>query len=661
MITGIINNRGGAIAIGVVAIVLFIALNFGASSLTGARVDLTQDKLFTLSEGTRNILKSLNRPVTLKLYYSRQLGEAAPPFGLHASRVRDMLKEFASVSAGNLTNIEQDPEPFSEIEDTAVEAGLQGIPLDESGEKVYFGMIGEAGDAKGVIPMFQIDRDRFLEYDLARMVSKLQNPDAARIGVWTSAPMFGDMTARMRGAPTEPWAVIKQMQGNFAVRQLVLPEQLSEDVDLLILAHAAYLNDQELYAIDQYLMRGGKAMIFVDPFNEGAASQRFAVGAVPESSNLKKLFDAWGVSVTENMLAADLSLARLVNAGSEQQIVPAPYVTWLQLGADSISSADLVTSNLNRLNLASAGAISLKDDAPLKGEPLLWTTTDSQLVDVKNISGQRPDIRGMVERFEASGEKQVLAMRLTGSVKSAFPDGAPKEPESAKKEEPASDSGKPADEKASQDKAVEEKVKPKPHVAASEEPLNLIVVADTDMLSNAFWVQIRQFYGRRFTTPVANNGDFVLNAVENLSGSSDLIALRSRGSAHRPFTKIEEMQEAAQEQFKSEEQRLMGQVEETEKKLLTLQGGPGPREGTDASKALTEEQKAEVQKFTDELLVTRKALRQVRHDLRKDIDSLRNRLSLLNIALVPFLVTIAAAGLGAARVQRRKRAVTANG
>ena len=661
MITGIINNRGGGIAIGIAAIGFFIALNLGVSALSGVRVDLTQDKLFTLSDGTRNILKSLNRPVTLKLYYSHQLGEAAPPFGLHAIRVRDMLKEFASVSAGNLTIDEQDPEPFSEIEDTAVEAGLQGIPLDESGEKVYFGLIGEAGEATGIIPMFQIDRDRFLEYDLARMVSKLQNPDTARIGVWTSAPMFGDMTARMRGAPTEPWAVIRQMQDNFAVRQLVSPEQLGEDVDLLILAHAAHLNDQELYAIDQYLMRGGKAVVFVDPYNEGAASRRFTVGAVPESSNLKKLFDAWGVSVTENKLAADMSLARLVNAGSEQQIVPAPYVTWLQLGADSISNTDLVTSNLNRLNFASAGAINLKEGALLKGEPLLWTTTNSQLVDVKNISGQRPDIRGMVERFKASGEKQILAMRLTGSVKSAFPEGPPKKPELDKAEEPASGSGKSADKKTSQDKVEEAKVKSKAHVAESQEALNLIVVADTDMLSNVFWVQTRQFYGRRFTTPVANNGDFVLNAVENLSGSSDLIGLRSRGSARRPFTKIEEMQEAAQEQFKSEEQRLMRQLEETEKKLLTSQGGPLTGKGADAPKTLTEEQQVEVQKFTDELLVTRKALRQVRHDLRKDIDSLRNRLSFLNIALVPFLVTIAAAGLGAARVRRRKRAVAANG
>lgn len=657
MITRLINSRGGAIATGVTAIVLFIVLNWGTSALTGARVDLTQDKLFTLSDGTRNILSSLNRPVTLKLYYSRQLGEAAPPFGLHAIRVRDMLKEFATVSEGNLTIVEQDPEPFSEVEDTVVEAGLQGIPLDESGEKVYFGMIGEAGDAKGVIPMFQIERDRFLEYDLARMVSKLQNPDTARIGVWTSAPMFGDMTARMRGAPTEPWAVISQMQGNFAVRQLVLPEQLGDDVDLLILAHAAHLNDQELYAIDQYLMRGGKAVIFVDPFNEGAASRRFAVGAVPESSNLKKLFDAWGVEVTEDKLAADMKLARLVNAGTQQQIVPAPYITWLQLGKDNISGSDLVTANLNRLHLASSGSIRVKDDAPLKGEPLLWTTTESQLVDVKNISGQRPDIQGMVERFESSGEKQVLAMRLTGSVKSAFPDGPPKEPEPEKTADKA-DTEQSAD-KAADEKAEEEKPKMKPHVAASQEPLNLIVVADTDILSNAFWVQVREFFGRRFTTPVANNGDFLLNAVENLSGASDLIGLRSRGSARRPFTKLEEMQAAAQEQFKSEEQRLMRQLEETEKQLLKLQGVPGQEEG-DAPKTLTPEQQVEVDKFTEDLLTTRKALRQVRHDLRKDIDSLRNRLSFLNIALVPFLITVAAAGLGLARVRRRKQAVTAN-
>ncbi|MEE2689009.1 MAG: Gldg family protein [Pseudomonadota bacterium] len=674
MFSNLINSRGGALSLAAAAIAGFVFLNLGTSALTGVRVDLTQDRLFTLSDGTRNVLASLNRPVTLNLYYSRALGDAAPPFGLHVTRVRDMLKEFASASSGNITIVEREPEPFSEIEDDAVKAGLQGIPLDESGARVYFGLIGKSGDAKGVIPMFQIERDRFLEYDLARMVSKLQNPDPARVGVWTSAPMFGDVSAQMRGQPMVPWAVISQLKNNFAVRQLVLPEQLGDDVDLLLLAHAAQLNDDELYAIDQYLMRGGKALIFVDPFNEGSASRRFTMGAVPESSDLKKLFDAWGVEIAEDKLAADMSIARLVNAGSDQQLIPAPYVTWLQLGKANISGSDLVTSNLNRLNLASAGTISLKEDTPLKGEPLLWTSTQSQIIDVKNVSGQRPDIRGMVERFEASGETQVLAMRLTGTVNSAFPDGPPKPKASEKPvnsglikedthnsaeglktktlgESPATEIEKLAETKEN------DKPNLKPHIAVSQEPLNLLVVADSDLLSDGFWVQRRQFFGRQFTTPVANNGDFVLNAVENLSGSSDLIGLRSRGSARRPFTKLEEMQKAAQEQFKAEEQRLIRQLEEVEKKLVALQGSQGKGKEGEPLNALTDEQKAEVENFTDELLTTRKALRQVRHNLRKDIDSLRNRLSLANIALVPLLVTIAAVGLGMGRLNRRKRAV----
>lgn len=678
MIAGLANKRSGAALLGVIAIVVFVMVNLAASALPGVRIDLTEDKLFTLSQGTRNVLKSLNRPVKLTLYYSHRLGEEAPPYGLHVTRVRDVVREFAAVAAGNLTFEEKDPEPFSVVEDAAVEADMHGIPLDESGEKVYFGMVGDSGDARGIIPLFQLERDRFLEYDLIRLVARLQDPDKPRIGVWTSAPLFGDMTAQMRGLPTEPWAVIAQLQDNFDIKQIYLPEQLTDDIDVLLLAHAGHLSDNDFYAIDQYLMRGGKALVFVDPFSEGAATRRFTVGAVPESSDLKKLFDSWGVTVIDEKIAGDLKLARLVNAGTEQQLIPAPYITWLQLGRENISADDLVTADLNRINMASAGAIQVKDGAPVKAEPLLWTTTDSQLVEVKNVAGQTPDIRGMVERFKASGERQVLAVRLTGTVKSAFPDGPPKEKEAEAADTKKAEEGKPGEDKSAaaaenrdgankneetkteEAKKEDDKPKWKPHVAGSQAPLNVILVADSDMLSNSFWVQIRDFFGRRFQVPVANNGDFVVNAVENLTGSSDLISLRSRGSAQRPFTKLEEMQLAAQEQYKAEEQRLMRQLEETEKKLKELQGGAAAKkEGTDPAKALTPEQKAEVEKLTGQLLETRKVLRQVRHDLRKDIDALRNRLTFINVALVPILVTVAAAGLGAARLHRRRRAATA--
>jgi len=655
-----LRNRSGALLLGIVGLAIFVFLNLSISTLTGVRIDLTQDKLFTLSEGTKNILKSMNKPATLTLYYSRELGEAAPPLGLHATRVRDILKEFAAESAGNLTILEKEPEPFSETEDIVVKAGLQGLPLDESGDKVYFGLIGEQGDAKGVIPMFQLERDRFLEYDLARMVAKLQNPDPARIGIWTSAPMFGDVTARMRGMPSQPWAIVSNMQQNFAVRQIVLPEQLGEDVDLLVLAHAADLKDEELYAIDQYLMRGGKAMIFVDPYSEGAGSRRMTMGAIPTASDLEKLLSTWGVEITAGKIAGDRSLARLVNAGSERQLIPAPYITWLQLGTSNISRTDLVTSNLNRLNLASAGSINLMEGAQLKGEPLFWTTLESQLVDVKHVSGQRPDIQGMVERFEPSGKQKILAMRLSGAVKSAFPDGPPHSKESGN--QVAQEGDKPKDSREVSEVAKgEAKPKLKPHVAESQVPLNLILVADSDLLSDAFWVQAREFFGRRFSVPVANNGDFVLNAVENLSGASDLIGLRSRGTARRPFTKVEAMAKAAQQQFQAEEQRLMRQLEETEKKILGLQGGPVGSAKGDAveQRKLTPEQEAEIKKFTEEMLATRRALRQVRHNLKKDIEGLRNKLSFLNIALVPILVTVAAGGLGAARMRRRRRSVSA--
>ena len=655
-----LRNRSGALLLGILGLAIFVFLNLSISTLTGVRIDLTQDKLFTLSEGTKNILKSMNKPATLTLYYSRELGEAAPPLGLHATRVRDILKEFAAESAGNLTILEKEPEPFSETEDIVVKAGLQGLPLDESGDKVYFGLIGEQGDAKGVIPMFQLERDRFLEYDLARMVAKLQNPDPARIGIWTSAPMFGDVTARMRGMPSQPWAIVSNMQQNFAVRQIVLPEQLGEDVDLLVLAHAADLKDEELYAIDQYLMRGGKAMIFVDPYSEGAGSRRMTMGAIPTASDLEKLLGTWGVEITAGKIAGDRSLARLVNAGSERQLIPAPYITWLQLGTSNISRTDLVTSNLNRLNLASAGSINLMEGAQLKGEPLFWTTLESQLVDVKHVSGQRPDIQGMVERFEPSGKQKILAMRLSGAVKSAFPDGPPQSKESGN--QVAQEGDKPKDSgEVSEVAKGEAKPKLKPHVAESQVPLNLILVADSDLLSDAFWVQAREFFGRRFSVPVANNGDFVLNAVENLSGASDLIGLRSRGTARRPFTKVEAMAKAAQQQFQAEEQRLMRQLEETEKKILGLQGGTVGSAKGDAveQRKLTPEQEAEIKKFTEEMLATRRALRQVRHNLKKDIEGLRNKLSFLNIALVPILVTVAAGGLGAARMRRRRRSVSA--
>ncbi len=654
MIARLFHMRGTASGLAVLVIALFLVVNIGASRVTGWRADLTEEHLFTLSDGTSDLLASLSRPVTITLYYSRALGDALPPYNLAAVRVRQMLRDFALHSEGWLTFTEEEPEPFSESEDDAVAAGLQGVPLDRSGDKVYFGIVARAGDTHGAIPIVQLNRERFLEYDLARLVSAIQKSEQPVVGVWTSTPMFGDMAARMQGLPTQEWALIEELRQQFEVRQILIPSQL-KDVDVLILGHPV-LREQDAYAVDQFMLRGGKALIFVDPLNEGAASQRSAFATLPVSSNMQELFDTWGVAFDDKYVAGDIKLARVVNAGTDTNIIPAPFVTWMELSGENFSKKDPVTAELAKINLASIGIVGLREDSPLTGEPLLWTTEQSQRIEVEKVMENPPDIRGLAERFKASGERLTLALRMTGEVETAFPDGPPKSEDEKKAAEKPSDAGKStgAEKSAEAGKAgsADGEETLLPHIARSEAPMNAILVADSDFLSDVFWVRRQQFLGAQLRLPIANNGDFVVNAVENLAGATGLIGLRSRGSGQRPFTRIQEMQFAAQQQFQAKEQQLQRRVEEVEVKLQELQKKAG---GGDAAK-VGEAQSQEVVAFTKELIATRKDLRTVRRELRRDIDGLRDVLRFTNIALVPILVTLCALVLVIIRRRRRKRA-----
>lgn len=697
-----VRAKGGIMASVLVAVLAFVVVNAATSFFTGARIDLTEDKQFTLSQGTRNTLRNLAQPITLDLYYTHRLGDNAAAYGNYAVRVRSMLKEFANVGGGKVKFVEHDPEPFSAVEDHAVEAGLQGVPLDESGEKVYFGLVGgvaEPAKTTRVIPFFQLERDVFMEYDLTRLIVDLANPKKKVVGVWTGLPLFGDFRAQMQGRPTTPWAIIEQLKQQFEVKQIFVAADLDEGIDALFLAHPAGLDAKDQYAIDQYLMRGGRALIFLDPHNEASAAMRYGAMPMPATSELKYLTDAWGVEIDKTKLAGDIKLARMVNAGGPNQLIPAPYVTWLALKKANISRTDLVTGDISLINMASAGIIRVKPDAAAKVEPLIMTTDQTQEVDPKHVAKNPPDIKGLVERFKPSGEVMVLAARLSGITKSAFPDGPPKEkePEATKPEdkkagdekapETKPEGEKPAatagDEKKAEvkpeakgEEKVEEKVPEKaeekrpPHLAEAKEPVNIVLVADTDMLADAFWVSIREFFGTRIPVPVSHNGDLVLNALDNLAGSSDLIGLRSRGSTRRPFTKVTELQFAAAQKFKAEEQRLLKRMDETEKKIAQLQqakaggapGQPGAQAGAPAApkagaETLTEDQKREIEKFTDELLATRKALRNVQLALRQDIDALRNWLTFANIGLIPIAVALLAIVLSLVRAGRRKRAV----
>lgn len=729
MFRWIMDRKGGWITLGVIAVVLFFAANASVTNVAGMRVDLTEDRLYTLSPGTRSILGKLEKPVSLTLYYSDKLGLTAPVYGNYASRVKDMLSVFESAGGGKVMLEIKEPKPFSEVEDKAVELGMQGVPLDQTGEKVYFGLVAEADGKQRSIPFMQIERENFLEYDVASLIYRLGTGGKTVVAVYTDRPLFGDLQMQMRGIPTQPYSVIQQMQDQFDVRHIFALEDVwKEKPDVLMLVHPGELDDEDYYNLDQYMLRGGKAIFFVDPFNESAAARQ---RGIPQSiaSDLKRLLDHWGVEVVKDRVAGDRRFAPMVNAGNQQQVIPAPFLTWMNVKREGLSATDAVTSNINQLNIRSAGILRSKKDAALRFEPLVTTTQESQEVDLALLRTARPEILKIIESFKPSGEKLVVAARLNGKAPTMFPDGPPKKKEAEKPksddaaadkekkaekdapdkaaekpeaapakpavkadraerdvaqaapsaEQPAktdapaekpaaaekpadakpADAGKAAgkeEPKKEDEKKAEETPKAPPFIAEATGPMNVILISDADLLEDRFWVQNREFFGQRVRLPFANNADFVVNAIENLAGGDDLISLRSRGTAQRPFTRIQELQLTAEQKFRAEERELQKKLGDAETKLAELQ----KKKAEGASEATVDKAvEATAEKFTQEILATRKELRRVQLALREDIESLETWLRFINIGLIPILVGVVAVGLGTARHRRRRRGLQA--
>jgi ABC-type uncharacterized transport system involved in gliding motility auxiliary subunit len=677
MIRKLLNQPNGWTIAALLTVALFIAVNVIVAPVTGARVDLTEEKLHTLSDGTRHLLSKLKKPVTLNLYYSRKLGTNSPAYGNYASRVRDMLREMELVADGKLVINEKDPVAFSETEDEAVEAGMQGAPFDQSGDQVYFGLQAKSGEESEAIPFFQMDREKFLEYDLARIIHAVDNAKKPVISVYTGRPMFGDMQRMLRGLPTEAYRIVPEMRKRFQINHMFSLRDLSdENPDVLIIVHPLKLEPSEKYELDQYMLKGGKAIILADPFNETAAGTPAPAGRQPvrdSVANIKDFLDRWGVEISEKVLAGDRANARMVNVGTPQQILPAPFVTWLEVQGDMLDRKDPVTAELRLLNLQSAGIITAKKNPAVKVEPLITTGPDSQEIDLELFKG-KIDVEGMAANFKPSGKRYILAARITGTFKTLFPDGPPKE-EEAKDEDKKGDEKADAKPKTPEEikkekeeaekkrKAAEEKQKTWEKMKAaqltqSKAPFNVLLVADADLVEDHFWVQVRQFLGRNVLIPTSNNADFIINAIDHFTGNTDLISLRSRGTTQRPFTKVEELRKEAEEKYRKVERNLVKKVEETEKKLRDLRDKESSDKKTlsDEKKAAEQKQiKADIKKAIDELIRTRKELRDVRLKLNEEIDRMEVWIRFINIAAVPILVSCVAVGLGVFRMRRRRR------
>jgi ABC-type uncharacterized transport system involved in gliding motility auxiliary subunit len=642
--TNLFHSRRAAAAVALVcAVVLFVGINFIADrTLRSDRVDLTEQKLYTLAAGSKATLAKIDEPVVLRFYYSKRLGDEIPSYGLYAQRVRELLDEYSARSDGKVRLEEINPVPFSPQEDQAVAFGLQGVPIDQGGELVYFGLAAtNSTDDQQVIPFFQPERERFLEYDLTRLVYNLAFPKKPVIALLTPLPLEGDMMAAMQGQPMQPFVVLEQLRQLYDVRTLGGDiDAIDKDVDVVMIAHPQHLSEKTQYAIDQFVLGGGHALVFVDPDSEIQSSRpsRLNPPGSPNDSNLDKLFAAWGVEMLPNVVAGDRFAARKVNAGSGSRVVPADYVAWLTLRQANLNREDPVTSDLSQINMATAGILEPKDGATTNFEPLITTSPASMKIPVEKVKGM-PDIVGLLRGFQPENKRYALAARITGPAKTAFPDGPPKPPE--KEGEKKDAAAKPAEPAAAQ-------------IKESAKPINVIVVADTDILDDRFWVQSQDFFGKRAVTPVANNGDFVANAVESLAGGAELMTLRSRGVSSRPFELVQEIQRDAEQRYSAKEKELQDKLKDTEAKLKDAR--VVKQEGqSEAGLVLTSDQTQAVDNFRAELVRTRQQLRDVQLALRQDIDGLKARLEFFNIALVPILVGLVAIGLGIVRMRRRSR------
>jgi ABC-type uncharacterized transport system involved in gliding motility auxiliary subunit len=632
----------------VCAAILFVGVNLLADRLLRSeRIDLTQGKLYTLSDGSKATLAKIDEPITVRFYFSKRLGDEIPTYGIYAQRVREMLEEYAARAGGKIKLEILNPVPYSEVEDRAVAFGLQGVPIDQGGEQVYFGLAAtNSTDDQQVIPFFQPDRERFLEYDLTKLLHNLAFPKKTVVGVISSLPLEGDMMAAMQGRPVQPMVVMEQLRQLYEVRTLGGDlDSIAPDVDVLMIAHPQNLSDKTQYAIDQFVLKGGKALVFVDPNSELMAS-RPAPGrppGAPSASNLEKLLAAWGVRMDSNSVAADRFAARKVNAGLGPRMQPVDYPVWLTLRAANINRDDPITADLTQLNMASAGILEPVDGATTTITPLVTTSPASMHVPVEKIQGMMPDIVGIARGFQPENKRFTLAAHITGAAKTAFADGPPK-PASAEEKKDDADT-------AASDKPAEATTPAQPEqVKQSAQPINVVVVADADMLDDRFWVQVQDFFGQRVAVPSANNGDFVANAVEALAGGTDLIGLRSRGTSARPFEVVQNIQRDADARYSAKEKELQDKLKDTEAKIRDLrskeqQGNP----------AVTAEQASAIEAFRADLLKTRQQLRDVQLALRQDINRLKNGLQFADIALVPILVALVAVLLGIARMNRRRR------
>ena len=623
----IFKKRGWYSASGLVVIaVLLLLINLlSGMLLKGVKVDMTADRLYTLAEGTQNILENLSEPVKLNFYFSEKLFSTSPAIATYGKRVKELLEEYEQLSNGNIKLVVKNPEPFSDEEAEAMYYRLQGIPVDTAGSLAYFGLAGvnSAGDWKG-ITYFQAEQEETLEYELSKLIYNLTNPVRPIVGLMSKLPLDGSAANAYVGKTPE-WFILSQLKRSFDIQHLDINLQnIPQAVDVLMVVYPRKLDEKTLFAIDQFVLAGGRAMFFLDGFSEADISVDKITNKVDNYSTPirdaipEKLLNAWGVELVRGFVAADRRAATRIKSrigGLEKGEVD--YVAWLSLNKQNFNSSDFVTSKIQNLVMASSGVLRKSGKVNTQFTPLITTSDQSMAIDAASIQFfTSPE--ELLQMYLPGGKPFTLAARVSGDVKTAFPDGV---------------------------KGVEHKTQ----LTESTKPVNIIIVADTDMLRDMFWVDFQDFYGKRAAMPRADNDTFIINALDNLSGSNDLINLRSRGRSARPFIMVANLRAAADQEFRIKERVLQEKLSETGYKIKQLQQNVINKAG---QPVMSPEQLKEINKFRAEHIKIRKDLRNAQHALSKDIETLGTKLKIINIALIPAVVIVMAIILGVMRLRR---------
>jgi len=626
--------------IGVVAMALIIIAFNVISGAAKTRMDLTKEKAYTLSPGTKAILRKLDTPVKVRFYCTQAENSTPDTVYLkgYAKRVEDLLTEYKQSGHGKLIVEKYDPQPDSDAEDSARLDGIEGQTL-RNGDRFYMGLAISLLDEKQAIPFLDPNRERLLEYDLSRAISRVITPEKPVVGVMSPMPVFGmpsnPMMARMGQQGQQPWVIINELKNDFSVKRVEMSvDKIDDDIKVLMVIHPREISEKTQYALDQFIMRGGKLMAFLDPLPMvDTKEQNQMFGNVPNSgSSLDKLLKAWGISFETTKVVADMRFKMQIG-GRNGQPQEAPAV--LSITPEGINKDDIITSQIDNIWLPYAGAFTGTPVPGLKETVLLKSTAESQLVDgfMANLAGAN-----IAKDFKASGTAYALAIRLTGKFKTAFPAGKPEEKK---------DDDKKEGDKKPEDKTVAAKADDS--LKESQQDTTVILVGDADMLFDN--VALRQTPTPFGMLSQAMNGNlnFAQNAIEQLTGDNNLIGVRSRATQNRPFTRIKDMELEANKKFQSEIKRLEESASEAQRRINELQQQKKDKE---QRFILSPEQTAELAKLRKEEAESRKRLKQVQKDFRKEVVSLQQSVKWMNILAVPAAVTFS--GIVIAVAKRRK-------